>query len=61
MMVKIEVSTHSSGEDIVEVQEYNPIELAERINSNEVQAIVLGDNVYSRIDIKNIKVIEESE
>ena len=54
-MIKLEISTHSGDIDIVEVDEYSAIEVAEQLNNNEVQAVVFGDNVYSRIDVKNVK------
>lgn len=57
-MVKLQLSTHSGEVDILEVQDYNPNELAEKINDNNINVIVLAKNIYSKIDIKNIKVIE---
>lgn len=57
-MIELEVSTHSGDKDIVEVREYNSEDLAERLNDNDIQAVSLGDNVYSRIDIKNVRKIE---
>jgi len=56
-MVKIEVSTHSGDIDVLDVDKYNVNELEEKRNS-EVEAIAIGDNIYSRIDLKNIKVIK---
>lgn len=57
-MVKLQISTHSGEVDILEVQNYNPNELAEKINDNNINVIVLAKNIYSKIDIKHIKVIE---
>lgn len=57
-MVKLQLSTHSGEIDILEVQNYNPNELAEKINDNNINVIVLAKNIYSKIDIKHIKVIE---
>jgi len=57
-MVKLQLSTHSGEVDILEVQDYNPNELAEKINDNNINVIVLAKNIYSKIDIKHIKVIE---
>lgn len=54
-MIKIEISTHSGDVDVVEVEDYNADAVAEKLNNNEVQAVVFGDNVYSRIDVKNVK------
>lgn len=60
-MIKLEISTHSGDTDIVEVDEYNALDVAEKLNDNDTQALAFGDNVYSRIDIKNIKLVKESE
>lgn len=54
-MVKIEVHTHSDTEpDIIELEEYNPEKIADKINTNEYQVLTLGENIYSKIDIKRI-------
>lgn len=60
-MIKLEISTHSGDSDIVEVDEYNALEVADKLNDNETQAIAFGDNVYSRIDIKNVKKMKDEE
>lgn len=61
-MIKLEVSTHSGSNDIVEVEHYDSNEIAEQLNNNEIQALAIGNNVYSRIDLKNIKpIVEEYE
>ena len=60
-MIKLEITTHSGGSDVVEVEEYNAQEVAESLNDHEKLAIAFGDNVYSRIDIKNIKIAENAE
>lgn len=57
-MIKLQVITHSGQEDVIEVEEYNPQEIAEKINGKEVQVIVFGKNIYSKIDIKYVKQIE---
>ena len=60
-MIKLEISTHSGDSDIVEVDEYNALDVVEKLNDNETQAIAFGDNVYSRIDIKNVKKLRNEE
>lgn len=59
MTTIIEISTHSGDIDVIEVENYNAQEVVEELNNNEVHAIAFGDNVYSRIDIKNIKKISD--
>lgn len=56
-MVKLEVSTHSGDVDIIEVDSYNAEELTELRNS-DIEAITIGQNSYSRIDLKNIRQVE---
>ena len=58
-MIKLEISTHSGEIDVVNVVEYSADSVAEQLNNGEVQAVVFGDNVYSRIDVKNVKPISE--
>ena len=60
-MVKIRVTTHSGEDDEMEVEEYSATEITEQRNDNDIQAIQLGENSYSRIDIKNIKVVDEGK
>ena len=60
-MIKLEISTHSGDSDTVEVEEYNALDVVEKLNDNETQAIAFGDNVYSRIDIKNVKKMKDEE
>lgn len=57
-MVKLNITTHSGNDDIVTVDNYNAEEMASKVNNADLQAIAIGDNVYSRIDLKNIKLVE---
>lgn len=57
-MIKLEVSTHSGDTDTIEVEEYDVDDITEKRNDSTVEAIVLGRHSYSRIDLKNIKVLE---
>ena len=59
-MIKLEVSTHSGDVDIVEVDEYDAVEITEKRNDSTIESIAIGNYSYSRIDIKNIKPIEEN-
>lgn len=58
-MIKLEITTHSGDLDIIEVEEFNPEKLNDLRNNNEIEAILIGENSYSRIDLKNVKVIEK--
>ena len=57
--MKLKVTTHSGEDDIVEVDSYEPGELNAKMNDHEIHSIIIGKNIYSRIDLKNIKVIED--
>lgn len=58
--MKVQITRHSSSEpEIVEETEYNADELSQKINSGEHLTIPIGDQIFSRIDIKHVKVIEE--
>lgn len=55
--IKLNVTTHSGDDDIVEVTEYNSDNLAESLNDIDIQSIAIGDHVYARIDVKNVKPV----
>lgn len=57
-MIKLQVITHSGDIDEISVESYDAEDIANQINSNETLVIVIGDYVYSRIDIKQIKKIK---
>ena len=60
-MTTIEVSTHSGDVDVLQVENYDPDEILQKLNDPDTQAIKIADNIYSKIDIKNIRVIENAE
>ena len=57
--MKLKILTHSGIEDIVEVEEYDAIKLNTDLNNKEIQTVLIGKNIYSRIDIKYVAEIEE--
>jgi hypothetical protein len=57
--MKIKITTHSGLEDEVTVESYDPIDINTQMNDGSIHSILIGDNIYSRIDLKNIKVIEK--
>lgn len=59
MSKKIEVSTHSGDVDVLQVDHYDPDDILQKLNDPEIQAIKIADNIYSKIDIKNIRVIDD--
>jgi len=53
-MFKLKINTHSGSEYEVEVQEYDAVEINEKLNRNDVNTVTLGDIIISRIDVKSI-------
>ena len=53
-MIKLKVLTHNSGEYETTVEEFDAAAVNEQLNSNEVNTIVIGDLILSRIDVKVI-------
>lgn len=58
-MFKLQITTHSGLDDIVEVVDYDPVALETKRNDNTIQAIAIGQNVYSRIDLKNVILVPQ--
>lgn len=61
-MEKIEITTHSGIKEILEVENYNALEIADILNGvtkneigNPFNVITLGGNIYSCVDIKSIR------
>ncbi|WP_121605297.1 hypothetical protein [Virgibacillus sp. Bac332] len=59
-METLRVTTHSGEDTLIQVEGYDPLAIEQKMNDNEVQAIAIGSNVYSRIDLKNImKIVDQ--
>lgn len=58
--MNLKIKTHSGGEYLVTVDEYNPDELNQKLNSNDLNTVKFGDIILSRIDVKSVVPIEES-
>lgn len=66
--MKIEIKTHSGESEILEVETYDAQATADIVNGitknetgNDYNVLILGDNIYSCVDIKAIKMIKEVE
>lgn len=55
----IEIHTHSGHHLQAEVEQYNAVELNDQINNHELNTIVIGNRIFSRIDIKYVSPVEE--
>jgi hypothetical protein len=50
--MNLNVVTHSRQDLMIEVETFDPITLNEQLNSNEVHTVLIGNIIFSRIDIK---------
>lgn len=55
------VSTHDGKDYEVNVESYDPIALNTDLNNNEVNTVVIGDVIISRINVKSVVVVEVPE
>lgn len=58
-MITLKIERTNNTVEEIEVEEYNAAEVEEKLNSSEVYFIRFGDQVFSRIDIRHVKKIEE--
>ncbi|WP_226639341.1 hypothetical protein [Priestia flexa] len=50
----IQVLTHSGQEHEITVEGYDPVEVNQQINDTSVYTVLIGDKIFSRIDIKYV-------
>lgn len=63
-MIELEISLNDNSKITVEVDEYNPQDLAEKLNDNQKNVIVIGDAIlqrYSIIRIMPVKGVADGE
>lgn len=58
-MTRLQIVTHSGKEFFTEVKDYDPFSLNEQINNQELITVLIGDQIISRIDVKNVSPIVE--
>lgn len=58
-MVKLKITTHSGNEYEAEVESYDPVKVNTDLNAAELNTVVLGNVILSRIDVKSVTPIEE--
>ena len=58
-MIKLSIETHDGNSFEVAVDEYDAVALNEELNNQNVNTVVLGDLVVSRINVKSVKPIRE--
>lgn len=58
-MIKLKILTHNSGEYETETESFDPIALNEQLNAHDINTVVIGQLIFSRIDIKLVTEIKE--
>lgn len=58
MISNLTILTHDGKEYSVEVENYNPIELNKQLNDNQLNTVLIGDKILSRIAVKEVVPIE---
>lgn len=51
-MITLKVLTHSSGEFTTTVDSFDATDLNKKLNSSEINTVLIGDINISRIDVK---------
>lgn len=55
------VEVHTNGGKVIEIKtnDYDPIFLNEQLNSSNTITVVIGDYIFSRIDVKQVVPVKE--
>lgn len=53
-MITLIVITHSGKEYETQVESYDPVKLNDDINNTELNTVLIGDVILSRIDVKGV-------
>ncbi|PFE56008.1 hypothetical protein CN318_12240 [Bacillus cereus] len=57
---KLEVHTNSGKPIVIITNDYDPIFLNEQLNSNNTITVVIGEYIFSRIDVKQVVPVKEA-
>lgn len=60
-MVKLKIETHDGEKHEQIVDDYDAFALNEDLNDNELNTVVIGDLVVSRINVKSVIPISDTE
>jgi hypothetical protein len=58
-MITLNVITHSGKEYETKVENYDPVRINEDTNNLELNTVLIGDVILSRIDVKGVSIKEE--
>ena len=60
-MIELEVTTHDGHDYKVEVEEYDPVTLNDKINDESINTLQIGELIISRLNIKTIIPVREDD
>lgn len=53
-MIDLKIITHGGSEYNVQVEFYDPVQVNSDLNNNQINTVVFGDIILSRIDVKAV-------
>ncbi|PEZ05570.1 hypothetical protein CN326_13995 [Bacillus sp. AFS018417] len=57
--MRLQVDTHSGKQFELEVETYNAVEMNTLLNDSTIYTVVIGNTVFSRIDVKLVTPVKE--
>jgi hypothetical protein len=60
-LTRLKITTHSGSEYLVTVENYDAAQVNDDLNNIEINTVVFGDVILSRIDVKAVVPIPEAE
>jgi hypothetical protein len=60
-LINLKIITHSGSEYFVSVENYDAVQVNDDLNNIEINTVVFGDVILSRIDVKAVVPINEVE
>jgi hypothetical protein len=60
-LTNLKITTHSGSEYLVSVKNYDAAQVNNDLNNIEINTVVFGDVILSRIDVKSVVPIIEAE
>lgn len=60
-MIKLKIETHDGETHVQSVESYDAFELNEDLNDNDLNTVIIGDLVISRINVKSVNPIVDQD
>lgn len=57
-MIKLQITLPDMSTEIVEVEDFNAVELEEKLQSTDGASIAIGNQLFWKIDIRHVKIID---